>query len=96
MPHLAEECWAKLGNETLVSAEAWPETDKSLTVDDAVTMPIQVNGKRRTEISVAKTASKDEIEAIAMASKDLQTYITGKDIKKVIVVPGRIVNIVVS
>lgn len=95
MPHLAEECWSLIGGEGLCSAAAWPETDASLLVEDSVTMPIQVNGKRRSEISVAKTASKDDIEATALAQPDLQSYIDGKTIKKVIVVPGRIVNIVV-
>ncbi|MEL7231290.1 MAG: leucine--tRNA ligase, partial [Pseudomonadota bacterium] len=95
MPHLAEECWARIGGEGLVSTAAWPEVDSGLTVDDTVTMPIQVNGKRRAEIEVSKTASKDEIEAIALAAPDLQSHIEGKTPKKIIVVPGRIVNIVV-
>lgn len=95
MPHLAEECWAMIGGEGLCSAATWPEVDAALLVEDSVTMPIQVNGKRRAEISVAKTASKDEVEAAALALPALQNFIADKDIKKVIVVPGRIVNIVV-
>jgi leucyl-tRNA synthetase len=96
MPHLAEECWAQIGGEGLVSAAAWPEIDQGLTVDDTVTLPIQVNGKRRAEIAVAKSADKDTVEAEALALPELQNFIAGKDIKKVIVVPGRIVNIVVA
>ena len=95
MPHLAEECWDMIGGEGLCSAATWPDVEASLLVEDSVTMPIQVNGKRRAEISVSKTASKDDIEAKALAEPTLQSFIHGKTIKKVIVVPGRIVNIVV-
>lgn len=95
MPHLAEECWSLIDGEGLCSAAAWPEIDPSLLVEDSVTMPIQVNGKRRAEISVAKTASKEDVEAAALSLPALQAFIADKDIKKVIVVPGRIVNIVV-
>ena len=95
MPHLAEECWSLIGGDGLCSAANWPEIDESLLVEDSVTMPIQVNGKRRAEIAVSKAANKDEIEAIALAEPALRASLDGKDIKKVIVVPGRIVNIVV-
>ena len=95
MPHLAEECWSLIGGDGLCSAAAWPAVDDSLLVEDSVILPIQVNGKRRAEISVSKTASKDDIEATALAEPALQSFIDGKAIKKVIVVPGRIVNIVV-
>ena len=96
MPHVAEECWQALGEDGLVSAAAWPKVDPTLLVDDTVTLPIQVNGKRRAEISVAKSAAPDAIEAQALAEPALQSHIEGKSIKKVIVVPGRIVNIVVA
>lgn len=95
MPHLAEECWSMISGDGLCSAAAWPEADTSLLVEDTITMPIQVNGKRRAEITVSKSASKDDIEATALAEPSLQTFVEGKPIKKVIVVPGRIVNIVV-
>ncbi|GAB5459456.1 MAG: leucine--tRNA ligase [Henriciella sp.] len=96
MPHLAEECWALIGGAGLCSAATWPEIDESLLIEDSVTLPIQVNGKRRAEISVSKTASKDDIQALALAESSISGFIDGKDIKKVIVVPGRIVNIVVA
>ncbi len=95
MPHLAESCWRQLGESGFVSAAPWPDVDPALLVDDAVTMPIQVNGKRRGEINVAKDASKDEVEALAIADAGVQSFLADKAIKKVIVVPGRIVNIVV-
>ncbi|MEM1147833.1 MAG: leucine--tRNA ligase [Pseudomonadota bacterium] len=95
MPHLAEECWALIKGEDLCSAAAWPDIDETLLVEDSVTLPIQVNGKRRAEIAVSKTAGKDDIEATALAEPSLQSFIADKTIKKVIVVPGRIVNIVV-
>lgn len=95
MPHLAEEAWAQIGGTGLVSAAAWPAIDDRLLVEDSVTLPIQVNGKRRAEIKVEKTASKDDIEALALALPELANFIADKQVKKVIVVPGRIVNIVV-
>jgi leucyl-tRNA synthetase len=96
MPHLAEECWARIGGEGLVSAAAWPVSDQSLLTEDSITMPIQVNGKRRGEVSVPKDMAKDDVEATAMAEPTVKAFLEGKTIKKVIVVPGRIVNIVIA
>ena len=95
MPHLAEECWAQLGGDGLVAMADWPELDETMLVEDTVTMPIQVNGKRRGEISVPKDMAKDEVEALALAEPNVARTIEGKPVRKVIVVPGRIVNIVV-
>ncbi|MEM6534733.1 MAG: leucine--tRNA ligase [Pseudomonadota bacterium] len=95
MPHLAEECWALIGGEGLVSAASWPQVDEALLVDANVTLPIQVNGKRRAEVSVPKAASKEDVEAAALAEEAVVSFLTGKQVKKVIVVPGRIVNIVI-
>jgi len=93
-PHLAEEVWAHLGGEGLVANAPWPVADPALLVDDTVTLPIQVNGKRRDEITVPKDMAKDAIEALALATEGVQRALGGAAPKKVIVVPGRIVNVV--
>ncbi|OIP84566.1 MAG: leucine--tRNA ligase [Rhodobacterales bacterium CG2_30_65_12] len=93
-PHLAEEIWARLGGEGLVANAPWPVADPALLVDDTVTLPIQVNGKRRDEITVAKDMAKSQIEALALATDGVQRALGGAAPKKVIVVPGRIVNVV--
>ena len=96
MPHLAEECWERIGGKGLVSTSTWPVVDDALLKDDMLTLPVQVNGKRRTEIQVAADATNDQIEAIAFADPQVSAFTAGKTVRKVIVVPGRIVNIVVS
>ena len=95
MPHLAEECWSALGHDSLISEAAWPEADPSLLAEDTVTYPIQINGKRRGELSISKEASKDEVEAATLALDYVQKALDGKSPKKLIVVPQRIVNVVV-
>ena len=95
MPHLAEECWAALGHTTPVSSSPWPVADRSLIVENSVTLPIQVNGKRRGEVVVAKDADARTVEAAALAEEGVRRALDGKTPKKVIVVPGRIVNVVV-
>jgi len=96
MPHLAEECWAEIGGEGLVYHAPWPELDKAMLVDDTITLPVQVNGKRRSELNVAKDMPKDEIEKLALADEAVKRSIGDGTIRKVIIVPGRIVNIVAS
>ncbi|MEP6342707.1 MAG: leucine--tRNA ligase [Maricaulaceae bacterium] len=96
MPHLSEECWAHLGGNGLCYHAPWPKVDPKMLVDDEVTLPIQVNGKRRSELKIAKDAAKDEIEALAMADEAIKRSIDGLTIRKVIIVPGRIINIVAS
>ncbi len=94
-PHLAEEVWSMLGGEGLITTAPWPKADEAMLVEDTVTLPIQINGKRRSEISVSKDASKEEVEAIALADQAVVKALAGGQPKKLIVVPGRIVNVVV-
>ncbi len=95
MPHLAEECWKNLGHETSVVHTPWPKADPALTAVDDVTMAIQVNGKRRDEIKVAKGMTQPQLEPLILAMENVQRALDGKPVKKFIVVPDRIVNIVV-
>src|SRR6056297_1655888 len=94
-PHLAEDIWARQGGTGLIAEAAWPVADEAMLVEDTVTLPIQINGKRRSEITVARDASKEEVEKIAMADDAVIRALDGGAPKKVIVVPGRIVNVVV-
>ncbi len=96
MPHLAEECWSVTGGEGLCYHAAWPEVDAKMLIDDDVTLPIQVNGKRRSELTIAKDLPKDEIETLALADDAVTRSLDGLTVRKVIVVPGRIINIVAS
>jgi leucyl-tRNA synthetase len=93
MPHLAEEAWSKIG-EGLIADAAWPQVDPALLVDDEVTVAIQVKGKLRDTVTVAKGTSKEELERLARASEKVQRALEGAEIKKVIVVPDRLVNLV--
>ncbi len=95
MPHLAESCWEVLGKQGLVADALWPEVDPAMLVDDEVTLPIQINGKRRSEVTVAKDMPAAEVEAMVLALEIVQKALDGKAPKKVVVVPNRIVNIVV-
>ncbi|WP_108485260.1 leucine--tRNA ligase [Oceaniglobus ichthyenteri] len=94
-PHLAEELWATLGGTGLIANAPWPMADAAMLVDDEVTLPIQINGKRRAEITVPRDMPKDEIEKLVLASDAVKRAMAdGATPKKLIVVPGRIVNVV--
>src|SRR5262249_50362990 len=95
MPHLAEECWAALGHRTLVAEAPWPQVEPSLLIEDTIVLPIQVNGKKRADVTVPREAGKDEIVAAVLALDAVKRALDGKHPKKVIVVPHRIVNVVV-
>jgi len=95
-PHVGEEIWQALGHSESIAYEPWPTYDEAKCVDDVIEMPIQVNGKVRNVIAIAKAASKDEILAIVKADEKIAQAIEGKTILKEIVVPGKIINIVVK
>ena len=94
MPHLAEESWAILGHRSLIAEEPWPKADPALLVEDTVTIAVQVNGKRRDELTIARDAAKEDIEAAALKLDNVVRAIGGRKIKKVVVVPRRVVNVV--
>jgi leucyl-tRNA synthetase len=94
MPHLAEECWGVLGQKGLVSEANWPQIERDLLVKDTMTLPVQVNGKKRGEVTVASNAQDPEIEAAVLALDAVKHALGGKPSRKVIIVPQRIVNVV--
>ena len=93
-PHLAEECWAALGHEGLIAEASWPQVDPALLVQDTVTLPIQINGKKRDDIVVPRDATPAEVEAAVLALESVQRALDGRPPKRIIVVPQRIVNVV--
>jgi leucyl-tRNA synthetase len=94
MPHLAEACWVLLGQPGLVSEADWPKIERDLLVEETVTLVVQVNGKKRGEVTVARTAQNPEIEAAVLALDTVKQALGDKAVRKVIVVPMRIVNVV--
>lgn len=95
MPHLAEECHAALGETSLVAQQKWPDFDPSLIVDNDVIIPVQINGKKRGDLTIARNADQAAIEKAVLSLEFVQSHIDGKTPKKIIVVPQRIVNVVV-
>ena len=94
-PHIAEAVWSAQGGVGLCAQAPWPKADPALLEDDTVILPIQINGKRRAEISVPKAMPAAEVEKLALANEDVLRFLAGQPIKKLIVVPGRIINVVV-
>ena len=95
-PHLSEELWNLLGHSATLAYEPWPEGDPKKAEDDAVEIAFQVNGKLRDTVRVPKTATKDELIALAKANPRLAKFLEGQTVVKEIAVPGRIVNLVVK
>jgi leucyl-tRNA synthetase len=94
MPHLAEECWSVLGYTALLAAETWPVLEPDLLQEDTVTLPVQINGRKRADVTVGRDATIPEIEAAVLDLDAVKRVLDGKTPKKVIVVPHRIVNVV--
>jgi leucyl-tRNA synthetase len=94
-PHMCEEIWERLGNSESIFLQRLPEADPAWLEGDVYTLVVQVNGKVRSRIEAQQTASGEELETLALADDRIREFIEGKDIRKVIVVPGRLVNIVI-
>ena len=94
MPHLAEECWQAMGKPSFVVDTPWPKPDPALVADDQVTIAVQVNGKRRDEVTIAKGMPAKDVEALVLGLESVARSLEGRPVKKVIVVPDRIANIV--
>jgi leucyl-tRNA synthetase len=94
MPHLADECWAALGHKKLIAEEPWPAVEAALLVEDTITLPVQVNGKKRADVTVSRDAPASEVEKAVLALDAVQQALGGKAPKRIVVVPQRIVNVV--
>ncbi len=95
-PHIAEELWSKLGHEGTITYEAWPSFDESKLVDAEVEIVVQLNGKVRSKMMVSSEISREQLEAFVMEDEKVKELIDGKTIRKVIAVPGKLVNIVAN
>jgi len=95
VPHVTHQLWLDLGHQQAVVSEQWPKVDESALVQNTLELVIQVNGKLRSKLSVSVNAGKDEIEKLALSDEQTIRFMEGKPVKKVIVVPGKLVNIVV-
>ena len=94
MPHLAESCWVALGQDGTITEAAWPICDRSLLVDVEMTLPIQVNGKRRADITLPRDADDETIRSAVLALDAVKKALEGRVVKKLIIVPQRIINVV--
>ena len=96
IPHITEACWERLGHTTMLAQTSWPEYDEALTQEETITMAVQVNGKMRATIALKRDAAEAEAREVALQDEAVQRAISGKEIRKVIVVPNRIVNVVAA
>ena len=94
-PHLAEECWKLLGCQGLVAEAAWPVFDETLVAENEITIPVQINGKKRADLTIARDADQSQVERAVLELEGVRAALGGKPPRKVIVVPQRIVNVVV-
>jgi leucyl-tRNA synthetase len=96
VPHIAEELWQRLGHATPLSETAWPEYDRAAVVEEELQVVVQVNGKLRSKITVAPGTDDETVKSCALADEKVQPFIADKQVRKVICVPGKLVNIVVG
>jgi leucyl-tRNA synthetase len=94
MPHLAEECWEALGHRTLVAEAPWPKVERGLLLEETITLPVQINGKKRADVTVARDAAIKDVEAAVLALEPVRRALEGRAPKRIIVIPQRIVNVV--
>ncbi|MHC2731657.1 leucyl-tRNA synthetase [Rhizobium leguminosarum] len=94
-PHLAEECWAALGNAGLLARASWPQYDETLVIENDVVLPVQINGKKRAELTISRDADQNAVTDAVLDLDAVKNALNGQPPKKIIVVPQRIVNIVV-
>jgi leucyl-tRNA synthetase len=95
MPHLAEECWREIGGSGLVAQSAWPAYEATLVAENEITLPVQINGKKRADLTIARDADQTAVQSAVLALEAVQAALNGQSPKKIIVVPQRIVNVVV-
>ena len=95
-PHLAEELWQQIGQPVPIAAQAWPAWDESLCEDETVEMAVQINGKVRSKVVLAKTATEDDVRELVLQDPKVQAQLEGKGLRKLIYVPGRIVNLIIK
>ena len=95
MPHLAEECWTAIGGEGLIAEAAWPDFDAALVTENEITYPVQINGKKRGDLTIGRDADKQAVEQAVLELDVVQKALNGAMPKKIVVVPQRIVNVVV-
>jgi leucyl-tRNA synthetase len=96
VPHIAEELWERLGNEGSVVHQRFPAADATLLIEESVEIPVQINGKVRSRVTVASSADVQAVEEAVLADRRIAELLVGKETRKVIVIPGKMVNIVVS
>jgi len=96
VPHITEELWQQLGHTTPLTETAWPEYDRAAVVDEELLVVVQVNGKLRSKLTVATGTDEAAVKAMALADEKVQPFLEGKQVRKVICVPGKLVNIVVG
>ena len=95
-PHIGEEMWNILGHNDSLAYEAWPTYDEALCIDDTLTIGVQINGKLRATLNVAKDTPSNELEALSLDNADIKRHLEGKTVRKVIAIVNRIVNIVAN